>query len=454
MNRLIVPPLPAASRPSKTMTTRWPVSFTHAWSFSSSTWSWYFCASYVLRRMRFRYGYDAVAPARRPARRRSSSGASPYIGSSWASRTARTTLRSSADVPASTASSQRATSTCSPWSAWASTSGTEFTSVPVDPPIASVDLVLLDAAAIERGSRVSRRRRSRALVFGRAGHPPNLLAGRGPPGGCRGGISRQPGDGNPGRLADTVNVPACVGRHQGRGPDSLPLAGVGSTADVTNGPGSGAADTSRSMRLPVGHPARRRQSHGTACGDREHIRGRVRPASRDRAPDPPLQTTADGRIADVKAIDLQGVSKHYQSGAGIVRDYPRCRGGRGGVRVPGAERGREVHDDPADHGPDPPRCGHDRGARPRRPPERGAPCDLASATSSGELSLYEQMTGRELLDHLRRAPRRACSRPHCGRARRAAQPRSSPTDPGALEGEQAEDRSGPGADGPPRGRDL
>ncbi len=30
MNRLIVPPLPAASRPSNTITTRSPLSFTHA----------------------------------------------------------------------------------------------------------------------------------------------------------------------------------------------------------------------------------------------------------------------------------------------------------------------------------------------------------------------------------------------------------------------------------------
>ena len=57
MNRLMVPPLPAASRPSNTITTRWPVSFTHACSFSSSTCSWYFWRSYVLRAIRFLYGY-------------------------------------------------------------------------------------------------------------------------------------------------------------------------------------------------------------------------------------------------------------------------------------------------------------------------------------------------------------------------------------------------------------
>jgi hypothetical protein len=45
MKRLIVPPLPAASRPSKMITTRWPVSFTQACSFSSSTCRRYFCFS-------------------------------------------------------------------------------------------------------------------------------------------------------------------------------------------------------------------------------------------------------------------------------------------------------------------------------------------------------------------------------------------------------------------------
>ncbi len=45
MKRLIVPPLPAASRPSKTMTMRWPESFTQACSFSSSTCRRYFSCS-------------------------------------------------------------------------------------------------------------------------------------------------------------------------------------------------------------------------------------------------------------------------------------------------------------------------------------------------------------------------------------------------------------------------
>ena len=56
MKRLIVPPLPAASRPSKRITIRWPASFTQAWSFSSSTCRWYFCCSYSFRDIRFRYG--------------------------------------------------------------------------------------------------------------------------------------------------------------------------------------------------------------------------------------------------------------------------------------------------------------------------------------------------------------------------------------------------------------
>src|SRR5512140_2277680 len=36
---LIVPPLPAASRPSKTIMTRSPLNFTHSWSLHSSPWS-------------------------------------------------------------------------------------------------------------------------------------------------------------------------------------------------------------------------------------------------------------------------------------------------------------------------------------------------------------------------------------------------------------------------------
>ncbi len=56
MNRLIVPPLPAASRPSKRMTTRWPVSLTQFCSFSSSIWSRRFTRSYSARSIRASYG--------------------------------------------------------------------------------------------------------------------------------------------------------------------------------------------------------------------------------------------------------------------------------------------------------------------------------------------------------------------------------------------------------------
>ena len=45
MNRLIVPPLPAASRPSKTMTCLAPVSIVQYWNFSSSICSRYFSTS-------------------------------------------------------------------------------------------------------------------------------------------------------------------------------------------------------------------------------------------------------------------------------------------------------------------------------------------------------------------------------------------------------------------------
>ena len=84
MKRLIVPPLPAASRPSKTMTSRSPVSLHQAWSFRSSTCSWYFSRSYALRDMRFRYGY---APDRQPSANTTSSGSGglPHSGSSCAS---------------------------------------------------------------------------------------------------------------------------------------------------------------------------------------------------------------------------------------------------------------------------------------------------------------------------------------------------------------------------------
>jgi hypothetical protein len=36
---LIVPPLPAASRPSNTITTRSPLSLIQYWALTSSTWS-------------------------------------------------------------------------------------------------------------------------------------------------------------------------------------------------------------------------------------------------------------------------------------------------------------------------------------------------------------------------------------------------------------------------------
>ena len=45
MKRLMVPPLPAASRPSKSSTCRPPVLTWWLWNFSSSTWSAYFCSS-------------------------------------------------------------------------------------------------------------------------------------------------------------------------------------------------------------------------------------------------------------------------------------------------------------------------------------------------------------------------------------------------------------------------
>ena len=39
VTRLIAPPLPAASRPSKMTTTRWPSARTHSWTLTSSAWS-------------------------------------------------------------------------------------------------------------------------------------------------------------------------------------------------------------------------------------------------------------------------------------------------------------------------------------------------------------------------------------------------------------------------------
>ena len=45
MNRLMVPPLPAASRPSKTITCLVPVSRAQYWNFSSSICNRYFSTS-------------------------------------------------------------------------------------------------------------------------------------------------------------------------------------------------------------------------------------------------------------------------------------------------------------------------------------------------------------------------------------------------------------------------
>lgn len=59
VNRLIVPPLPAASRPSKTMTARRSLSSSQYWNFRSSTCSWYFSSSYCSRVIRSEYGYPS-----------------------------------------------------------------------------------------------------------------------------------------------------------------------------------------------------------------------------------------------------------------------------------------------------------------------------------------------------------------------------------------------------------
>ncbi len=55
MNRLIVPPFPAASRPSNRMTIRVPVSFTQFCSFSSSICNSRLVASYSARENRSSY---------------------------------------------------------------------------------------------------------------------------------------------------------------------------------------------------------------------------------------------------------------------------------------------------------------------------------------------------------------------------------------------------------------
>src|SRR5262245_46912808 len=59
---LIVPPFPAASRPSKTTTTRRPFALIHSWTAHSSTWSLRSSASYSLRFM----GSSAVLTASPP----------------------------------------------------------------------------------------------------------------------------------------------------------------------------------------------------------------------------------------------------------------------------------------------------------------------------------------------------------------------------------------------------
>ena len=56
MKRLIVPPLPAASRPSNTITMRCPVDFTQFCSLTSSTWSGRLKYSYSGRVIFSEYG--------------------------------------------------------------------------------------------------------------------------------------------------------------------------------------------------------------------------------------------------------------------------------------------------------------------------------------------------------------------------------------------------------------
>ena len=59
------------------------------------------------------------------------------------------------------------------------------------------------------------------------------------------------------------------------------------------------------------------------------------------------------------AVVCAGLTKDYGQGHGLF-DLDLSDRARGGLRVRGAERGREDHDDPAAHGPDPsrPRDGH------------------------------------------------------------------------------------------------
>ncbi len=56
MKRLIVPPLPAASRPSNRISSRSPLARIHFCSLSSSIWSSRFSRSYSSRLIRSGYG--------------------------------------------------------------------------------------------------------------------------------------------------------------------------------------------------------------------------------------------------------------------------------------------------------------------------------------------------------------------------------------------------------------
>ena len=67
MKRFIVPPLPAASRPSNSRTTRSPVSCTHLCIFSSSTCSSAFWRSYLRLDSLVGYGYESLMTSFRRA---------------------------------------------------------------------------------------------------------------------------------------------------------------------------------------------------------------------------------------------------------------------------------------------------------------------------------------------------------------------------------------------------
>ena len=58
MNRLIVPPFPAASRPSKIAITFCPLALTHFWALTSSAWRGRRSASYSALLIGCRYGYS------------------------------------------------------------------------------------------------------------------------------------------------------------------------------------------------------------------------------------------------------------------------------------------------------------------------------------------------------------------------------------------------------------